>query len=140
MPKPMTRKSTALFAATGLALVLPLTACGGGNSTASYCDAVKAVQNDASLKNLDPTKDPETFKKGVEAMKKVAAVAPDAVKANWDSVVAAFDKLASMDLNALKNDPTKAMEVLKSFDATKLQDDTKKITDNVKSECGITLS
>lgn len=136
----MARKSTALCAATGLVLVLPLAACGEGNSTASYCDTIKSVQNDASLKNADPTKDPEAFKKTVEAMKKVAAVAPDAVKANWDSLVSAFDKVSSMDLNAMKNDPAKAMELLKAFDMTKLQEDTKKISENVKSTCGVDLS
>ncbi len=142
---------------------LGLTACGGsssssasGSSSGSYCDKVKAIGDFETRLNALDSSDMkgsiQTISDLSAEMKEVTAVAPEAVKADWEKVSGVFGELATA-MAPLKDvdlaDPTKidpkALEALQAL-APKMQTlqtdmtaATEAIDLNTTKECGFAL-
>lgn len=92
-----------LLGIVAVVLGLVLSGCGGandvkdssGDSTASYCDALKGAK--ANLSAMDFTKlDENTYQTLQTELSKVSSVAPSDVKDDWLVVTGALDDLHSL--------------------------------------------
>lgn len=114
----------AMAAVGGVALVATLAACGGDSSGSDdYCQQLKtSVSSFAQL-------DADNFPDVVEAYHRLAAAAPEAVRADWktlDTTMTALDKaLRSADITLAELPGTPSQKSLAGVDPAKVQAVTK---------------
>lgn len=126
----MTRLASLLAAAT-LALGA-LTACGddggtGGADTDAYCDRLSELTEGAETLSADP-------QAPMDAITEIESLAPEEVKADWGTLVAAFQRLQDLDPTQLDpNNPDLG------FDREELQAANDRIEQHAQEECGVDL-
>lgn len=129
----MTRTGS-LLAAAVLALG-GLTACGddggatdiGGADTDAYCDKLTEVIEGAETLSADP-------QAPLDAITEIESIAPEEVKAEWGTLLAAFQQLQTLDPSQL--DPTNPDL---GFDREALQAANDAIEQHAQDECGVDL-
>lgn len=120
-----------LTAAAALAVIVPLAAAcssgdsgtGGGTGTgigngngsgagdiAAYCDALKNMQSDGAGMAPGDATDPDAINRLLPAFKKIEAVAPAEVKAEWGKVVSVLEKAKSGDISSLATEAKEMAE------------------------------
>jgi hypothetical protein len=87
-----------------------LTGCSGGDGS-DYCNRVRDNADSDTLDNLDPS-DPDALKTFISEAKKLQADAPDEVKDDYDSVIAAFEDPTSADAAKVGD----AVEAIQAYD------------------------
>lgn len=117
------RRSAALLL---LATALPLAAC-SGNAT-PYCEAITSAQQEwkeagASLQ------DPAAATRFVATVKSIEASAPDEVRADWDRLLALFERFT-----APNPDLRSVTTQLKGFESA-----AKRIETHARETCGVEL-
>lgn len=141
------KKAAALVAATVVASTV-LSGCGGDSE---YCATVK--QNVSVLDTFGKKKTDAKFKKYRRAVNEISKLAPEPVDKDWtaltkslievrDAQKAAGLKLEDVTVKSVAGlstaQSTGLNEAYKSF-SDAVADHGQAITDNVKSECGVTL-
>ncbi|HEY6738313.1 MAG TPA: hypothetical protein VI076_05635 [Actinopolymorphaceae bacterium] len=145
------RRTGAVLAAAAFA-VTGLVGCSGGDQ--AYCDQVQSAQDSmkGAFDNMgeDPAKLSEGMKKAQGEIDKIAAVAPDDVKGEWDSISSGFSKVTpaieKFKEVDLKNPDPAAMEDLQKFAkemeqvGKDFESAGKKIEQDAKERCNIDMS
>jgi ABC-type glycerol-3-phosphate transport system substrate-binding protein len=126
---------------------------GAGGGTGDYCAAIQDAKQKFGSVNFDAT----DLGDAVNTIHEIAGQAPDSVSAEWATVDDALTQLVNAladagldpsDLNpsameSLAADPQQLHElqkISKSFDSQALTDAGNKIDDEVKADCGFSLS
>ncbi len=128
----MTRTAS-LLAALALALC-GLTACGDdggtpatGGDTDAYCDRLSEIIEGAETLSADP-------QAPLAAISEIESLAPQEVKADWGTLLAAFQQLQTLDPTQLDpNNPDLG------FDREELQAANNRIEQHARDECGVEL-
>ncbi len=128
------RRTSSLLAAAVLALC-GLTACGedggttdtAGGDTDAYCDRLTEVIEGAEDLSADP-------QAPLDAITELESLAPEEVKADWSTLLAAFEQLQNLDPSQVDpNDPDMG------FDREALQAANDAIEQHARDECGVDL-
>lgn len=129
----MTRTGS-LVAAAALALSA-LAGCGddggtagiGGGDTDAYCDRLTELTEGAETLSADP-------QAPLDAITEIEGLAPEEVKADWTTLLAAFQQLQTLDPTQLDpNNPDMG------FDREALQAANNRIEQHAQEECGVDL-
>ncbi|MGH1562908.1 hypothetical protein [Mumia sp. DW29H23] len=114
------RRLTFALAAATLA-VATLAGCGGsGNSSDSYCDAVKSAGK--KLSSMDAESDIDA---AVDSLKKVRDEASGETKENWDTLISSFESMQSGNVE--------------DVDADAVEKAGKALDKQVKDDCDINM-
>lgn len=133
--------------ALGLSL---LTACGGdggGGDTQAYCNEIKDVQ---STFEAFEQQDADALKSALASLQTLGDEAPAEIKDEWDTLQEGFkalsDALEGVDLEALQDDPAKAMEAMEAMgkamediDQDALEAAGDKIAEHAQDKCDVDL-
>ncbi|PZF83159.1 hypothetical protein [Jiangella anatolica] len=106
----MTRSTrTASLLGAAAALVLGLSACGGGGDS-EYCDLLSSAEEDSALADADPS-DPEALEDANDRVQEIIDAAPDDVRGDWET----FQTALSDPEAAQEGDPTEALTALENI-------------------------
>lgn len=94
----MSRLTTTVTALGAGALALSLAACGGSDNNSQYCSLISDAEMEySSLTEADPT-DVELISNVSSAFDEIAAVAPDDINGDWQTVASGWQTLTQIDV------------------------------------------